>query len=133
MKFQTTLQTSGRLGEVIIATDAAVGCIKALRLFSESGLYQIHLVLAEFVANAIEHGNKFDSTKSVFVLMQTIGNDVGISVVDEGPGVTEAMLEKPYDPSLLRGRGLHIVRGITGNLGIKGSHIYTVLTAERFK
>lgn len=133
MKFQTSLQTSSRFSDVIMATDVAIGCLGATRLYGQNGLYQIQLVLAELVANSVEHGNKFDLSKSVEIKMETVNDDTTISVIDDGPGIDPAVLDKLHNPESLRGHGLHMVKQITGNLGVKDGHIFTILIQNKHK
>ncbi|MFN0121430.1 MAG: ATP-binding protein [Blastocatellia bacterium] len=77
--------------------------------FDEDTRYWINMALRESVANAIEHGNKYDPAKSVDVRF-TIGSDaLKVRVRDQGHGFDPARLPDPLDPQNLlnpAGRGI---------------------------
>jgi serine/threonine-protein kinase RsbW len=81
--------------------------------FDDDSRYWINMALRESVANAIEHGNKYDPGKTVDIRF-TIGTDVlRVQVCDQGAGFDPADLPDPLDPQNLlnpAGRGILYMR-----------------------
>jgi serine/threonine-protein kinase RsbW len=81
--------------------------------FDEETSYWINMAVRESVANAIEHGNKYDPQKAVD-LRFTIGVDaLRVTVRDYGEGFDPDALPDPLDPSNLlnpAGRGILYMR-----------------------
>jgi len=81
--------------------------------FDEETRYWINMAVRESVANAIEHGNKYDAQKTVEVRF-TIGVDaLRIAVRDHGAGFDPETLPDPLDPQNLlnpAGRGILYMR-----------------------
>lgn len=87
--------------------------------FDEEASYWINMAVRESVANAIEHGNKYDPQKAVDVRF-TIGVDaLRVSVRDYGEGFDPATLPDPLDPDNLlnpAGRGILYMRTFMDNI-----------------
>jgi len=81
--------------------------------FDEESAYWINMAVRESVANAVEHGNKYDQQKSVDI-RYTIGVDaLRVTVRDYGEGFDPATLPDPLDPNNLlnpAGRGILYIR-----------------------
>ncbi len=81
--------------------------------FDEESAYWINMAVRESVANAVEHGNKYDTQKSVDIRF-TIGVDaLRVTVRDHGEGFDPATLPDPLDPNNLlnpAGRGILYMR-----------------------
>lgn len=81
--------------------------------FDEESRYWINMAVRESVANAVEHGNKYDPQKTVEVRF-TIGVDaLRVSIRDHGAGFDPATLPDPLDPQNLlnpAGRGILYMR-----------------------
>jgi serine/threonine-protein kinase RsbW len=81
--------------------------------FDEEGIYWINMAVRESVANAVEHGNKYDPNKTVDVRF-TIGVDaLRVTIRDHGEGFDPAALPDPLDPENLlnpAGRGILYMR-----------------------
>jgi serine/threonine-protein kinase RsbW len=81
--------------------------------FDEESAYWINMAVRESVANAVEHGNKYDQQKSVDI-RYTIGVDaLRVTVRDYGEGFDPATLPDPLDPNNLlnpAGRGILYMR-----------------------
>lgn len=81
--------------------------------FDDDTRYWINMALRESVANAIEHGNKYDPNRSVDVRF-TIGTDaLKVRIRDEGEGFDPSTLPDPLDPQNLlnpAGRGILYMR-----------------------
>ena len=81
--------------------------------FDEESAYWINMAVRESVANAVEHGNKYDPQKSVD-LRFTIGVDaLRVTIRDYGEGFDPSALPDPLDPNNLlnpAGRGILYMR-----------------------
>jgi serine/threonine-protein kinase RsbW len=81
--------------------------------FDEDALYWINMAVRESVANAVEHGNKYDPNKTVDVRF-TVGVDaLRVTIRDHGEGFDPASLPDPLDPENLlnpAGRGILYMR-----------------------
>jgi len=90
---------------------------KASRIagFTEEERDSLAIAVTEIGNNAINHGNKRDPRKKVFVDITASAGEVRVVIRDEGPGFNPALLSNPLDPeNLLResGRGVFIVRSL---------------------
>jgi serine/threonine-protein kinase RsbW len=87
--------------------------------FDEEASYWINMAVRESVANAVEHGNKYDPQKTVDVRF-TIGVDaLRVSVRDHGEGFDPATLPDPLDPNNLlnpAGRGILYIKTFMDNV-----------------
>jgi serine/threonine-protein kinase RsbW len=87
--------------------------------FDEESAYWINMAVRESVANAVEHGNKYDQQKSVDI-RYTIGVDaLRVTVRDYGEGFDPATLPDPLDPNNLlnpAGRGILYMRTFMDNV-----------------
>ena len=81
--------------------------------FDEEAAYWVNMAVRESVANAVEHGNKYDPNKTVDIRF-TIGVDaLRVTVRDHGEGFDPATLPDPLDPHNLlnpAGRGILYMR-----------------------
>jgi serine/threonine-protein kinase RsbW len=81
--------------------------------FDDEASYWINMAVRESVANAIEHGNKYDPQKSVDIRF-TVGVDaLRVTVRDYGEGFDPHSLPDPLDPNNLlnpAGRGILYMR-----------------------
>ena len=71
--------------------------------------YWVGIAVREAVANAIKHGNAQDPSKKVEIDLQVEGEDLVISVLDEGNGFDPGRVADPLEPeNLLKpdGRGI---------------------------
>lgn len=77
--------------------------------FTDDALFAIDLALREAVANAVKHGNKFDETKNVNLMIKETGSGLEIAVRDFGRGFEVEDVPDPTNPeNLLKasGRGI---------------------------
>ena len=75
----------------------------------EDTRYWVGIAVREAVANAIKHGNHQDPAKKVEVDLRIDGDDLVISILDEGNGFDPARVANPLAPeNLLKpdGRGI---------------------------
>ena len=81
--------------------------------FDEESAYWVNMAVGESVANAVEHGNKYDPQKSVDIRF-TIGVEaLRVTVRDHGEGFDPSTLPDPLDPNNLlnpAGRGILYMR-----------------------
>ncbi len=90
-------------------------CVDVKQFMSENGFedlyFDVNLGLREVLNNAVLHGSKMDSRKSVFFSIDANAIRILIRVTDSGPGFDWQEIEKrialPTDTS---GRGLYILK-----------------------
>ena len=77
--------------------------------FSKEDIFAVHLALEEAFLNAVKHGNKMDSAKSVKIDYSVGLDKVEISMTDQGDGFEpEAIADPRWGEGLYKpeGRGL---------------------------
>lgn len=87
--------------------------LSALAGFDEDSVYGINMAVRESVANAVEHGNRYDPNKPVEINFHLGGTDFSIRVRDHGEGFDPSDLPDPLDPANLlnpAGRGILYMR-----------------------
>jgi len=67
-------------------------------------------ILLELLNNAQEHGNGYDSSKTILVEWTANHNHMTITVEDEGEGFTPDIPEEPPPLDVSRGRGLWSIK-----------------------
>ncbi|MBI3448398.1 MAG: ATP-binding protein [Acidobacteria bacterium] len=81
--------------------------------FDEDTTMNLSLALHEATVNAIKHGNRLDSSKTVSVIFQMRPGELEVTIRDQGNGFDAA---RPEDPRAARnlektnGRGLFLMR-----------------------
>lgn len=84
-------------------------------LEDEDLVYNLVLLTSEAVTNGMEHGNRFDESKKVFIEFVVCDTRIEISVEDQGPGFTREQVPNPLSDSKLfadGGRGLFLLESI---------------------
>lgn len=102
----STLSDVLKVQQQIIADAATQG-------FGDHARFAIRLALDEALSNAVNHGNKGDSSKKVHVEYSVSDDEVVVSVTDDGPGFNPAAVPDPtLDENLERphGRGVMLMR-----------------------
>ncbi len=104
---------------VIPSNLACIGDVRSFldRIFNESKLdrsqfNRVFLGISEAVNNSIVHGNKFDTTKSVFISTILIDRKFLVHVKDEGKGFSLDYLDDPTSTENRRrecGRGIYLI------------------------
>ena len=81
--------------------------------YRKEATFAIKLALEEALCNAVRHGNKNDTTKTVTVRYAVTGEKAIIIVCDEGGGFAHNAIPDPTAPERLRvpdGRGIMLMR-----------------------
>lgn len=102
----STTQAADRLCDELLETARRQG-------FGEEDLFAIHLALEEAFVNAVQHGNKNDPTKKIFVQCTITPEKFDITVTDQGQGFKPDELPDPRCPENLCkccGRGVLLIR-----------------------
>jgi anti-sigma regulatory factor (Ser/Thr protein kinase) len=111
-----TLRIESREAEILPVVERALEAVRAAG-FAGRGEPRLKLALIELVANAIEHGNRFDPERAVTVSVRRRGERLLVAIADEGPGFDPARRARDLDEvdvSAKRGRGLGLVMRILG-------------------
>jgi len=85
----------------------------------EDLLQKIVLSTIELVNNALEHGNKNNHEKSVYLAYMCYEHEVKVTVRDEGVGFDPSIIEDPRRDGknqLERGRGIFIIKSYMDDL-----------------
>lgn len=85
------------------------------QFLDETRWYNLLIAVTEAVNNAIIHGNKQNPEKQVTLSVAKNGDDIMISVLDEGAGFNIETLRDPREPeNLLRdgGRGVFLIHSL---------------------
>ncbi len=93
--------------------------LSALAGFDEDSVYSINMAVRESVANAVEHGNRYDPNKPVEITFMIGSANLSVSVRDHGEGFDPTSLPDPLDPSNLlnpAGRGILYMRSFMDNI-----------------
>ena len=96
---------------------------------------QVFLGISEAVNNAIQHGNRLDPEKWVFIRMYLLGKQLQIEVEDEGDGFCETVLFDPTTPENLKrehGRGIFIMKQLAEEVVFKegGRKVFILFTVS---
>lgn len=100
----------------------------------ESAVADIAISVSELVNNAILHGNKSASDKTVTVTISRSDSCVEISVTDQGTGFDPSDIENPIDDANLMkevGRGIFIVRSLMDQVEIEASKKGTTIIVTK--
>ena len=79
----------------------------------EHDIFGVRLAIEEAIVNAIKHGNRHDSSKSVHVVCKVSPTSIRIEVTDEGVGFDPEQVPDPTDEEHLdapSGRGIMLMR-----------------------
>ncbi len=106
------------------------------QLAIEAGLdedqrFHIAMAVREATINAVLHGNEYDPARHIEVSLENTGEDLKISIADEGRGFDP---EKVPDPlakeNILRGtgRGIFLIRSLMDEVHFRQLHPGTEMT-----
>ena len=85
---------------------------------------ELSTALSEALANAIIHGNKTESKKTVDLKIQLFSDKIKINVEDEGNGFDPKKIESPLKPENLKktnGRGIYLMSMFMDDVSFKKS------------
>jgi len=91
------------------------------------------LSFSEAISNCMKHGNSYDKTKTVTIVVTISETVLSISLKDEGKGFDLKAVPDPTKPeNLLKesGRGIHIMRNFLRDLRYKFTPQGTEVTLE---
>jgi serine/threonine-protein kinase RsbW len=100
----------------------------------ESTLADIAISVSELVNNAINHGNKLDANKNVFLTISRDENTVRIAVKDQGTGFDPTRIANPLaEENLLldAGRGIFIVNTLMDKVDVDATDGGTTITITK--
>jgi len=109
------------LASIDAAEGAACDCAKQAGLEAPA-VEGIGFAVREITANAIVHGNRYDSRKKVFVAVSRTPSRLEIAISDQGAGFNPSSVPDPLSSdALLRtsGRGLYLARAFTDELHVR--------------
>lgn len=125
---------TSRLEEITPQVNRILSFVQANGYFLEDK-FNLVLVLKEALTNAIEHGNKFDAEKQVFVSVVPRHDDLLITVRDQGAGfnLTKVFAENKKNLFKERGRGLIIINEYTDKVEFndRGNEIRLIFCRPR--
>ena len=106
---------------------------KATRIATELGfaddeVMQISMAVREAAVNAVLHGNAYDPDKKVKLDFERTGNDLVITIRDQGKGLDLAKIPDPLAPENLMktsGRGIFLIRSFMDEVQIHPSQTGT--------
>jgi len=104
--------------------------------FSQEDIFAVHLALEEAFLNAVKHGNKMDSAKSVKIDYSVGLDKVEISMTDQGDGFEpEAIADPRWGESLYKpeGRGLLLMNAYMDvvEFNERGNSVYMARYKEK--
>jgi serine/threonine-protein kinase RsbW len=96
--------------------------------FGEDEVMQISMAVREGAVNAVLHGNAYAPDKKVTLAFEHTGNDLVITIRDQGKGLDLAKIPDPLAPeNLLKtsGRGIFLIRSFMDEVQIHPSQTGT--------
>ncbi len=125
--------------EVTPAAERVARMASELGFVGTRGKAKVRLALIELIANAVEHGNRYEPATGVTISVSASAADLHIKVRDEGAGfdVAKILRRNPSMADLVqdRGRGLIIVREMMGmpRFNETGNEVTIVIDREHLK
>jgi len=110
----STLETVNSAEEAAsrMATDAG---------FGDEDVMKISMAVREAAVNAVLHGNAYDPGKKVTLVFERTGDDLVITIKDQGTGLDMNKIPDPLAPENLMktsGRGIFIIRSFMDEVQI---------------
>ena len=110
------LQIPSRLGYEKVAMDAAADVARIMG-FADERIEDLKTAVAEACINAMEHGNKFDETLSVGVILSMGTDSLEVRVVDTGDGpqghiAAPDIDKKMHEQEQARGLGMFLIESL---------------------
>jgi serine/threonine-protein kinase RsbW len=98
--------------------------------FAEDEIMQISMAVREGAVNAVLHGNAYAADKKVTLAFERTGNNLVITIRDQGAGMDLSKIPNPLAPeNLLKtsGRGIFLMRSFMDVVEIRPSKTGTEL------
>lgn len=108
--------------QVVSELEESLGRIKKAFQIDKEKFYEILIAITEAVINAIQHGNRGDPNKRVFLNISAQKHKINVEVVDEGEGFNPLTVQDPLTPENItkeHGRGIFIIRSFADSVHIK--------------
>lgn len=110
------LHLPSRLGYEKIAMNTAASTARLMG-FSNERIEDLKTAIAEACINAMEHGNKFDETLSVGVILSMNDRSLEVKVLDTGSGPKHGMSapdidRKMHEEEQARGMGMFLIQSL---------------------
>lgn len=102
---------------------------------AEDKFFNLVIAVTEAVNNAITHGNKEDSSKSVHLDLIATNKEIAITVKDEGSGFNPTDVDDCRTPENIMkssGRGVFIINTIMDKVEIKSDKDGTTIDMKLF-
>ncbi len=99
----------------------------------ESNIFEIHTALVELINNALEHGNRYDASKKIFLSGRVAPDGLRFCLRDEGNGFdyqSQNVMTNVPDPLAPRGRGLFLVRNMVTRMSFNQAGNEVILEKE---
>ena len=100
----------------------------------ESIIADIAISVSELVNNSVSHGNQASENKTVSVSIDRKGDDVSITIQDQGTGFDPDAISNPLDEANLlkdTGRGIFIVKSLMDKIEVKTTDGGTSITITK--
>jgi len=97
----------------------------------EDQRFHIAMAVREATITAVLHGNEYDPARHIEVTLENTGEDLKISIADEGRGFDPEKVPDPLkEENLLRGtgRGIFLIRSLMDEVHFRQLHPGTELT-----
>ena len=127
----TTSRLSYTLDSTLETVDSAEQTASQFAIeagFSEETVMQIGMAVREAAINAVLHGNAYDPGKKVNLDLERTGQDLVITIRDQGHGLDVSKIPDPLAPeNLLKtsGRGIFLIRSFMDEVQIHPSQAGT--------
>jgi serine/threonine-protein kinase RsbW len=121
--------------ESVSEVEAAADKLAEKAGLDEDERFRLTMAVREAAVNAVLHGNEYDPTKQIAVSLENTGDDLVISVADQGKGLDPETLPDPLAPeNLLRGtgRGIFLIRSFMDEVHFRQLHPGTELTLVKY-
>ena len=108
--------------------------------FSEDRIEDLKTAVAEACINAIEHGNKMDTTTKVGITLTVDDSKLQVAIHDEGKGIDEVsspdIEEKIKGKSKTRGWGIFLIKSLVDDVKFEkkpegGNEIKMIIHMEK--
>ena len=110
--------------ETVDSAEQAATRIATESGFDEDEVMKISMAVREAAINAVLHGNAYDPVKKVALDFETTGDDLVITIRDQGHGLDVDKIPDPLAPeNLLKtsGRGIFLIRSFMDEVHINPS------------